>query len=210
MVSTGPRPNSWSVRCHSPHATTPRRSLIRRRALFLGCPRLGRGGRDPRYGSKCRDFRDWTQQDLLPSRLSSVLPEVQPDSGNVSVTRWSSPREALCTARTSQVPHLLGRTTFFSNYGPFSSTAIGLEGRLWLSGVPKVTIGIRTASLGEEDLIAATVLFTVALRPPGSEASTMSEEHGPSHARRASLPVARCLPQVVERGEEATPWPTAR
>jgi len=174
--------------------------------LFLGYPRLGRVDGAPRYGSKCRDSRDWTQQDLLPSRLSSVLPEVQPDSGNVSVTRWSSPREALCTDRTSQVPHLLGRTTFFPNYGPFASTAIGLEGRLCLFGSLRVTIGIRTASLGEEDLIVATSSFHGhALARPGSEASTMSGERGPSHARRASLPVARCLPQVFERGEEATP-----
>ena len=132
-------PSRWSQRgrdqlrgaCGAVFPTRQRpRSLIGRRTLFLGCPRLGRGGRDPRYGSKCRDFRDWTQQDLLPSRLSSVLPEVQPDSGNVRVTRWSSPREALCADPTSQVPHLLGRTTFFSHYGPFASTAIGLKGRL--------------------------------------------------------------------------------
>jgi hypothetical protein len=64
---------------------------------------------------------------ILPGQLSSVCFEVQPRSGNVR-----SPNDPASGRRSAQIQPTrcltsFGTTTFFYNYGPFVSAAIGLK-----------------------------------------------------------------------------------
>ena len=74
------------------------------RALLLSICRASKEmGRALGYGSRCLVFATGPG---MPGRLSSVVFEVQPDSGN-NVTRSPTTGEAPCTGPSDQMPHLL-------------------------------------------------------------------------------------------------------